>query len=456
MANFPEISSSRGSGAMPDRTRMAGASGVVAAGSANRPAAARHLDVPAGGKRVAHIAVFLDHLRGGGMQKIMLIIARGLAERGHRVDLVVCDARGSFHDQIAEAVNLVELRPVGAVRAGALALATDPGSSGALLTAALFSREISPTLRYLPDLVGYLDRVNPDAILSATPEMNIEASLARRGAKVKARLVVSEHVAVPQGHPMGRGWRGRTLASLLRRAYRHVDAVIAVSDGVAADLSARSGTPRERIITVYNPAVTPDLVEKAHEDLDHPWFAEGRPPVVLGVGRLGSAKDFPMLLRAFAKVRRVQEARLLILGNAKTPKKTEKRQAQLMAIAAELGVADDVSIPGFVPNPFKYMARSAVFALSSRYEGFGNVVAEALACGCPVVSTDCPSGPAEILGDGRFGRLVPVGEDAAMAEAILETIRRPPDPAVLRDRAQDFAVDRAVDAYEALLLGIPR
>jgi glycosyltransferase involved in cell wall biosynthesis len=403
--------------------------------------------------RAAHIAIFLDHLRGGGIQKMRLVIAQGLAERGHRVDLVVCDIRGPLRDQVPETVNLVELRPTGGLRAGALALATDPGSSGALLSSALFSGKISPTLRYFPELVRYLKRERPDAILSATPDMNIEASLARRRAGIAARLVVSEHNTLLYGHPLGRGWRGRSLASMLRRAYRHVDAVVGVSDGVAEDISTRTGLPREHINTVYNPAVTPDLERKAREAVDHPWFADGSPPVVLGAGRLGNAKDFQMLLRAFAKVRRVHEARLMILGDARTPKKTERQRGKLIRIAGELGVADDVSVPGFEPNPLKYMARSAVFALSSRYEGFGNVIPEAMACGCPVVSTDCPSGPAEIVDYGRFGRLVPVGDDEAMAEAMLETIRHPPDPNVLKMRARDFGADRAVNAYEVLLLG---
>jgi PAS domain S-box-containing protein len=116
-------------------------------------------------------------------------------------------------------------------------------------------------------------------------------------------------------------------------------------------------------------------------------------------------------------------------------------------------IADDVDVPGFVPNPLAYMARAAVFVLSSTWEGFGNVLVEALACGCPVVSTDCPSGPAEVLDHGRYGRLVPVGDEAAMAEAILATLDAPPDPVLLRARARMFSVDQALDRYLGLLLG---
>jgi len=403
--------------------------------------------------RAAHIAIFLDHLRGGGVQKMRLIIARGLAERGHRVDLVLCDVSGPLRDQVPETVNLVELRPAGILRAGALVLATDPGNSGALLTSLLLSREISPTLRYFPDLVRYLKVVRPDAILSATPDMNIEASLARRRAGVAARLVVSEHNTLLQGHPLGSGWRGSVLASMLRRAYRHVDAIIGVSDGVAEDIVKRTGLPRESVRTVYNPTVTPGLLQKVGEPLDHPWFSPDCPPVILGVGRLGDAKDFPNLIRAFARVREQRPVRLVILGEAKKAEKTAKRQLELMSLAGELGVDADVQLPGFVQNPYAYMARAAVFAMSSVHEGLPNVLIEALACGCPAVSTDCPSGPAEILEYGRFGPLVPLRDHVALADAIVRTLESPPDAKILRERGAMFSVERAVNKYEELLLG---
>src|SRR5262249_41735385 len=140
--------------------------------------------------------------------------------------------------------------------------------------------------------------------------------------------------------------------------------------------------------------------------LAHPWFAAGSSPVILGIGRLHAQKDFPTLLKAFARVRAKQHARLVILGEAK---EAEYRTA-LTTLAAQLSIADDVRFPGFVDNPFAYLARAAVFVLSSAWESFGNVVAEALACGCPVVSTDCPSGPTKILEKGKYGPLVPVGD----------------------------------------------
>jgi glycosyltransferase involved in cell wall biosynthesis len=172
---------------------------------------------------------------------------------------------------------------------------------------------------------------------------------------------------------------------------------------------------------------------------------------VLGVGRIGRQKDFATLIRAFARVRAQRAARLVILGEAKNAAKHAERVARLRELAEQLGVAADVELPGFAANPFAYMARAAVFALSSRYEGLGNVLIEAMACGCPVVSTDCPVGPSEILAGGRYGRLVPVGDDAALADAILRTLDEPPAAALLRARAGDFSVERAVDGYLAAL-----
>jgi glycosyltransferase involved in cell wall biosynthesis len=192
------------------------------------------------------------------------------------------------------------------------------------------------------------------------------------------------------------------------------------------------------------------------EPIDHAWFKPGAPPVVLGAGRLTPSKDFPTLMRAFARLRRERDARLVIIGGAKTPKKTVKRHAELMALATELGFAGDVSLPGMVANPFAYMARAGVLAVSSRHEGFCNVLAEALACGCPCVATDCPSGPREILNDGRTGPLVPVGDHQALARAMRHVLDNPPAPGLLKSAAERFSVARAVDTYESLMVGPDR
>ena len=195
--------------------------------------------------------------------------------------------------------------------------------------------------------------------------------------------------------------------------------------------------------------VTAALEAAAREPVAHAWLRPGEPPVVLGVGKLSPQKGFDVLLRAFARVRAERPARLVILGEGPQRRALER-------LARELGIADDVSLPGFVANPFAWMARCAVFALSSRWEGLPSVLIEALACGCAVVSTDCPSGPAEILDGGAFGPLCPVGDAAALAGAILRVLEAPTAPARLRARAATFSVDAAADRYLEVLLDVCR
>ena len=264
---------------------------------------------------------------------------------------------------------------------------------------------------------------------------------------------MSERTAPTQNLARGDKWRKRALLpGLMRRAYEQADAVVAVSDGVADDL-ARLTVLVERIRTIHNPVVGPELEALSREPVGHPWLAPGEPPVVLSVARLTDQKDLPILVAAFARLRAQRPARLLILGDRPTPERTAARIGELQMLAYRLGVVADVELPGFVANPYAYMARARLFVLSSRYEGFANVLVEAMACGCPVVSTDCPSGPAEILDGGRYGPSVPVGDDVALAAAMERALAAPPDPTVLRGRAAAFTVERATDGYLDALFG---
>ncbi|NJN46594.1 MAG: glycosyltransferase, partial [Candidatus Competibacteraceae bacterium] len=210
--------------------------------------------------------------------------------------------------------------------------------------------------------------------------------------------------------------------------------------GVAEDTIILTGLPQDRVTVVRNPVITPRLLRLAREPVAHPWFTDQGPPIILGAGRLTRQKDFPTLLRAFAAVRRERPARLMILGAG-------KQQAALQAQATHLGIADTLTLPGFTDNPYAYMAKAAVFALSSLWEGSPNVLTEALALGTPVVATDCPSGPREILQEGRFGPLVPVGDAAALSQAIVQMLDNPPDPDVLRAAVHEYDLDYSVNGY---------
>ena len=392
------------------------------------------------------LAVFLPDLSGGGVARVMLNVADALACRGHRVDLVLCRATGPYLNQVPESVDVVTLRrsPFGLGRAQSVAV--EPKALPTLLLPVVLPRRPSKTIAYLRDLVRYLRRERPAGLLSAKSHTNLTALWGRRLAGGPTRVVISEHSHLSGALRSRRQWRWRFVTPLVRRTYPRADAIVGVSDGVAADLSRLAHLPRERVTTIYNPVVTPDMHAKARAPLDHHWFHPDAPPIVLGIGRLVSQKDFPTLLRAFARVRAQRPARLMILGEGKL-------RAELETLARTLEIAADVALPGFVENPYAYMARAAVFALSSAWEGLSNVVIEALACGCPVVSTDCPSGPAEILAGGTYGTLVPVGDETALAQAICDTLDNPPHRERLIERSQFFSADRAVKQYERLLLG---
>jgi glycosyltransferase involved in cell wall biosynthesis len=189
--------------------------------------------------------------------------------------------------------------------------------------------------------------------------------------------------------------------------------------------------------------VSPELALLAEIPLAHPWFDSGQPPVVLGAGRLTAAKDFATLIRAFAAVRNRRPARLVILGEGE-----ERRNLQ--ALARDLQVEADFALSGYVSNPYQYMKKAAVFVLSSRWEGFSNVLVEAMACGTAVVSSDCPNGPREILEGGRLGILVPVGDPALFAQAIESQLDTPKKSTAIQ-RAQAFGIDIALERYAEVL-----
>ena len=396
----------------------------------------------------AHFALYTNFSTFGGVERVLLNLAQALAEQGHRVDLVRCGEADADLNHEPPTINIVALSSGSRWRGRLSALGADPTGLVPLLPPVLIPPKPSKIILYLPDLVHYLRREQPTALLSAKPYPNLTAVWAKRLANVSTRVVVSEHRHASQDLRYQRRpkWRNRFIRPLLRRVYPWADAIVSVSGGVAEDMAAFVDLPRERITTIYNPVVTPDLPAKARAPLDHAWFRPGASPVVLGIGRLVPQKDFPTLLRAFARVRARRPARLMILGEGAI-------RTEMETLARTLGIAADVAMPGFVENPYAYLARAAVFALSSACEGLPTVLIEALACGCPVVSMDCPSGPAEILDGRKYGRLVPVGDDAELAQAICDTLDHVPPREKLIERGQFFSVDRAVEQYERLLLG---
>ena len=405
---------------------------------------------------MTHIALFIKDLDGGGIQKVMLHLAEALLKRGHRVDLVVCQTRGPFLEQIPSEVNCIKLEMTALWRARFLALLADYKGFKSLLRPVLMAAKPSDTLKYFQGLVNYLSANKPQAVLSASPFLNIVTVLACKLAKSNARVVISEHLDLRHLHTAipakAKKWRHKYLPQLMYHYYPQADAIVTVSDGVADSLAEFSRLPRRLMQTIYNPVVPDNIDEISQEKVDHPWFQQTAIPVVLAVGRLTQQKDFHTLLRAFAIARKQMPVRLVILNGTLNPQRDDESRQELNALATELALQNDVQLLEFKTNPYKYMAHASVLAVSSIFEGFGNVIAEALACGCPVVSTNCPSGPAEILDNGKYGKLVPVSDPHALAAALVETLKNPPQTPDLRARGRMFSVDQAVQKYEKLLV----
>jgi len=395
------------------------------------------------------IALYLPNFAGGGMERVMLHLAEGFLARGHEVDLLVSSAEGPYRHRVPAAARIVVLERAGSLSSRLLALRASAASDWlALARPVLLARSSGRQLLCLAALVRYLGERRPDALIAAYPYCNLSAIWARRLAQVGTRVMLTEHNMLSRKiAAKGRkGVQWRELPPLIGRVYRQADAIVAVSRGVADDLSVTAGLPRERIEIVYNPVVTVELAALAAEPAPHPWLAgHDGVPVIVAAGRLVPQKNFPLLLHAFARVRKERPARLLILGEG-------PERSQLEALRDSLGIGEDVALPGFVGNPYAAFARAALLVLSSDYEGLGNVLIEALACGCPVVSTDCPSGPAEILEGGRFGELVPPNDAAALSAAILRTLADPLPADRLRGRGAEFGLERSVARYLQLLL----
>lgn len=265
-------------------------------------------------------------------------------------------------------------------------------------------------------LARVLKRMKPKVIFSTNQRTSFWAVVAKRLANTPTRIIAREPTTPSMNlkelpSPVAR----YRLKWMMSRSYRLADAVVAPSRGVRDDIISTLGITPSKVSVIYNPVITPQIECMKQEPVEHPWYISKTAPVILAVGRLVYPKNYPLLLRAFARVRKQMPARLMILGQG-------EMRSELELLASELSVAEDVCFYGFDPNPFRFMARSDVLVLSSVREGFPNVLVQAMACGCSVVSTDCLSGPREILDGGRYGALVPVGDEPKLAEAILRTL----------------------------------
>lgn len=405
--------------------------------------------------RDTRIALYVPTLAGGGAERVMLKLAGELVRRGYSVDFVLNKRQGAYADQLPDGLRrVVTLKRQPKWQARLTTLRAAPEDWKALARPVLLAKTPVMSLRYVASLADYLRRERPDVMIAALFYANLGAIWARRLAGVDTRLVVSQRNTlsrlIADGLSQdGPRWRWRYLPALLARSYARADRIVAVSDGVADDLADVIGFDRERIATLYNPVVSEQLTRRAAEPASHPWLASKDEPVILGVGRLESQKDFQTLVEAFAILRRHRRARLLILGEGSLRQALEDQ-------IRYLGLDGDVALPGWADNPYAYMRTADVFVLSSAWEGLSAVLIEAMACGCPVVSTDCPSGSREILKDGQFGPLVPVGNASALAEAIARILDVPTPADSLIQRASEFSITASTDRYLECMASVLR
>ena len=354
------------------------------------------------------VALYMTEFASGGVQRMNLNLAPAFIRAGYKVIFVVHEATGALANKVPPEVETVSLDAPRARNA------------------------IQPLARFLRER-------RPDILVASLGQPNLIALAANRLAGRPSKVVVSQRNHLSSQARAMENWQYKVLPFLYRRFLKHADGIIAVSEGLADDLVAVTGLPRQRITVIYNPAVPDDIAERAAETVRHPWFDAGL-PVAIAIGRLVEVKDYPTMIAAVAKV---PTAHLMILGEGPL-------RSSLQAQVDALGIGGRVDFLGFRENPFAYLSRASAFILSSRHEGFGNVIAEALACGTPVVTTDCESGPAEIVDGGRFGRLVPVGDVEAMAAALQAALDEPADREALKARGQSFSIARAADAYLSL------
>jgi exopolysaccharide biosynthesis WecB/TagA/CpsF family protein len=360
------------------------------------------------------IAFFMQDFAGGGVEKMRLALAGAMAARGHAVFLAVARARGPLAGRVPPGVKIVDL------------------SSQGFLT----------TIRRLRHFVR---RETPDVLISSLDHNNVAALLCGLGLGTRTRIVICQHNALSQEGALG--WKYRIIPALYRLLRRRADAIVAVSDGVANDLARAARIARDAITTIANPVVDSAWQPDMHAAPPHSWFIDRDRPVFVFAGRLVAQKDPLLLIEAFARRVASAPARLIVLGEGPL-------LDTMIQLAQARGVLAHIVFAGYVAQPQAWIAQADALLLTSRYEGFGNVIVEALACGTPVIAADCPHGPAEILAGGQFGHLVRPGDADAFARAMSGDVRARFDAQALRERGRRYTVDVCANAHEALIASL--
>jgi glycosyltransferase involved in cell wall biosynthesis len=360
-------------------------------------------------KTPGHIVIVLPDLSGGGAERLHVLLAKEWIARGIRVDFALMQRKGELLDVLPRDARAVDLG-------------------------------VDRIRQVVRPLSRYLRQERPDVVLAAMWPLTTATAAAWLLAGRPGALYLSDHNLLSISCIEELGISPQLVGAVMRFSYRFAHGIVAVSKGVKRDLHALSGLPASAIRVIYNPAATGVSARREDDTVRKRLWGDGFDRHILSVGKLKAVKDHATLLRAVAALPRSLNAKLTILGEGPL-------RPELEAIVRELDLADRVSLPGFALDPYPWMRTADVFVLSSKTEGFGNVIVEALECGLPVVSTDCQSGPAEILEGGRYGCLVPVGDAAALARAIEQSLLGRHDPQPLVERARAFSVPVIAEQY---------
>ena len=345
----------------------------------------------------------------GGWGRILVNLANAFQERDLDVHFLVDDDSGSFNKFLNPSIEIHPLKT-------------------------------THTISGIPYFSRHMLQFRPDVILTTVVRHTALACRVKRLTGLPSKIFPTIHNTYSEKFRKLSARKFRSRIKKVRKYYPQCDKIVAVSEGVKEDFCALSRISPEIVKTIYNPVVDESVAERASIPIDDPWFQTGEPPVILSAGRLEKAKNFPLLIRSFELLRKRTRCRLIILGDG-------GEFDNLNSMARESGYSNDIALPGHVENPFAYMKQASLFALSSLWEGLPTVLIEAMAIGCPVVSTDCPSGPREILLNGKYGRVVPINDQEKLAKAMLETLENPLPSEILKKRASEFTVSKSVKNY---------
>lgn len=360
--------------------------------------------------------ICIPSLRMGGAAKIALNLSEQYLEEGIEVTIILTDGNSNDPDfsALPEGLKVIKLPRIN------------------------LNHFIRPFLNaYL--LLKHFRKIKPTAILAVRHDASVIAALAWKLNGRKGRFVIRDINPITKTLN-----RNRVMVAMIKSAYQSASAVIANSDDVAAALSDKNWLPAERIHKIDNPVLTRSFYKKAQMEVKDTWLDASNSPLIITIGRLDKMKDQATLIKAFALVRKQADARLMLIGDG-------PERPNLRNLIKELGLEASVQLPGAMQNPYPILKRAEIFVLSSKYEGFGNVLVEALSLGKKIVSSDCTGGPAYILNAGEYGRLFPVGDHEALAREILLALAKQQDPEPLIRRSRDFSAEVIASAYGKVL-----